>query len=143
MTKLADEIDRHEAVFGKALCWLRLARGIPSLLMADRLFQERVRGDAPHMGFGGDLSRYERGVNQPGTRRMLEILAVYAIEWRDFGTAIDVMLRATRSMAALKRSLAEGTALRHRIEDIVICGEADRRDARDVALEIAQAALDR
>ena len=143
MVKLQKTIDEREAVLGKALCWLRLARGIPTLLEADGLYRDQVRPSAAAMEFGSRVSRYERGLGQPRPRMLIEMLALYGVDFHDFETSLAVMAKASSGVPALRRSLAKGSALHGDVARALKGKARGVAVVKDLAVSCAETALSR
>jgi hypothetical protein len=144
MINLQETIDQRAAVLGKALCWLRLVRGIPTLLEADRLYRQRVRPAAAPMEFGSRVSRYERDLGQPGQRMMIEMLALYGVDFRDLETSLEVMSKAkVAGPPTLRRALAKGSALHADVVRLVDSKSLDDRAFKELVVSCAEMALAR
>lgn len=136
------DLAARKAILGKALCFLRLVRGIHSLRMADRIYRERISPGAPPSGFSGQLSKWERGVD-PSAKALLDALAVLDAGLSDLETALDVMvLVASKGMSGLRRSYGQNGKLRVRIEGLVRKQDAGD-DTRTIVLDAATIARDR
>ncbi len=143
MSKLKATIDQREAVLGKALCWLRLVRGIPTLLEADGMYREQVRPSAASMEFGSRVSRYERGLGQPRPRMLMEMLALYGVDFHDFETSLAVMMKASSGLPTLRRSLAKGSSFHGDVARVVKGKARGVAAVKDLAISSAELALNR
>ncbi len=138
----AEDLAVRKAVFGKALCFLRLVRGIHSLRMADRIYRERIRSDAAPTFFAAQLSKWERGTD-PSSRAILDVMCVLEIRLSDLETALDIMAMVeVKGVTGLRRSYAQNKRLRGRIDPLVVTEHAND-DKRAIVISAAEEAYAR
>lgn len=110
-----EDLELRKQVLGKALCFLRLAKGIESLRQAGRLYCERVDPEAAKEHFTGQLSKWERGT-KPSVPALLDFLVLVDADLSDFQTALDVMAKVeTSGIGSLRQASRRSLRLRERL----------------------------
>lgn len=86
----------------------------------------------------------QRDLGQPRPRMLIEMLALYGVDFRDFETSLTVMSKARLAgIPALRRALSKGSALHADVARLMKSKARDEGAFKDLAVSCAEMALDR